>query len=130
MPFTNLFSFQYIVCVFQSVKAIYDRTFPAEEHDNKDVDDNCGLMYLNEATLLNNLRIRYMKNKIYVSWYALNFPLVTYVGRNTLRFLVRIAAHCFLYLSFEGQFMSFRNNIFNNILYIDICWVITCNQYR
>lgn len=48
-----------------SIRAIYDRTFPAEDYDSKDVDDNCGLMYLNEATLLNNLRIRYMKNKIY-----------------------------------------------------------------
>ncbi|XP_052213073.1 unconventional myosin-VI-like isoform X2 [Dreissena polymorpha] len=48
-----------------TLKAFYDRTFPAEEYDTKDVDDNCGLMYLNEATLLNNLRMRYMKNKIY-----------------------------------------------------------------
>ena len=46
---------------------MYDRAFPAEEYDNKDVDDNCGLMYLNEATLLNNLKMRYLKNKIYVS---------------------------------------------------------------
>ena len=51
----------------QTLRAMYDRTFPAEEYDNKDCDDNCGLMYLNEANLLNNLRIRYMKNKIYVS---------------------------------------------------------------
>jgi myosin-6 len=29
------------------------------------VDDNCGLMYLNEATLLNNIRQRYVKDKIY-----------------------------------------------------------------
>ena len=27
-------------------------------------------MYLNEATLLNNLRIRYKKNQIYVSGYV------------------------------------------------------------
>ena len=27
----------------------------------KDVDDNCGLMFLNEATLLNNVRLRYKK---------------------------------------------------------------------
>lgn len=47
------------------IHSVYDRTFPAEEYDNKDVDDNCGLMYLNEATLLHNLRIRYMKNQIY-----------------------------------------------------------------
>ncbi|XP_053396881.1 unconventional myosin-VI-like isoform X2 [Mercenaria mercenaria] len=48
-----------------TLKAMYDRSFPAEEYDNKDVDDNCGLMYLNEATLLNNLKMRYLKNKIY-----------------------------------------------------------------
>ncbi|XP_041352149.1 unconventional myosin-VI-like [Gigantopelta aegis] len=48
-----------------TINAIYDRTFPAEEYDNKDCDDNCALMYLNEATLLNNIRIRYMKNQIY-----------------------------------------------------------------
>ncbi|XP_065926701.1 unconventional myosin-VI isoform X5 [Magallana gigas] len=48
-----------------TINAIYDRTFPAEEYDNKDVEDNCALMFLNEATLLNNLRIRYMKNQIY-----------------------------------------------------------------
>ena len=29
------------------------------------MDDNCGLMYLNEATLLNNIRQRYLKDKIY-----------------------------------------------------------------
>ena len=27
----------------------------------KEVDDNCGLMFLNEATLLNNVRLRYKK---------------------------------------------------------------------
>lgn len=48
-----------------TLRAMYDRSFPAEEYDNKDVDDNCGLMYLNEATLLNNLKMRYLKNKIY-----------------------------------------------------------------
>ncbi|KAK6628370.1 Unconventional myosin-VI [Polyplax serrata] len=42
-----------------------DRTYTAEDYDNKDVDDNCALMYLNEATLLNNIRIRYYKDKIY-----------------------------------------------------------------
>lgn len=42
-----------------------DRLYTAEEHDNKDVEDNCALMYLNEATLLNNIRIRYSKDKIY-----------------------------------------------------------------
>lgn len=42
-----------------------DRAYPAEEYDSKDVDDNCALMHLNEATLLNNIRIRYQKDKIY-----------------------------------------------------------------
>ncbi|GAB6032668.1 Unconventional myosin-VI [Chamberlinius hualienensis] len=41
------------------------RIFPAEEDDKKDVPDNCGLMYLNEATLLNNIRLRYNKDDIY-----------------------------------------------------------------
>lgn len=49
----------------QTITAPFDRVFPAEEYDNKDVDDNCALMYLNEATLLNNLRIRYKKDAIY-----------------------------------------------------------------
>lgn len=40
--------------------------FPAEPDEKKEVDDNCGLMYLNEATLLHNLNLRYMKDKIYV----------------------------------------------------------------
>lgn len=48
-----------------TINSLYDRTFPAEEYDNKDCEDNCALMYLNEATLLNNIRIRYMKNQIY-----------------------------------------------------------------
>ena len=29
------------------------------------MDDNCGLMYLNEATLLQNIKLRYNKDKIY-----------------------------------------------------------------
>jgi len=43
----------------------YDAVYPAEEDDRKEVDDNCSLMYLNEATLLNNVRLRYSKDKIY-----------------------------------------------------------------
>ncbi|XP_065339077.1 myosin heavy chain 95F isoform X1 [Cloeon dipterum] len=42
-----------------------DRVYPAEEDENKEVDDNCGLMYLNEATLLHNIKLRYSKDKIY-----------------------------------------------------------------
>ncbi|KAK4321632.1 hypothetical protein Pmani_007579 [Petrolisthes manimaculis] len=47
------------------ITADYDRVYPAEEDDAKDVDDNCALMYLNEATLLNNVRLRYNRDKIY-----------------------------------------------------------------
>ncbi|KAG7159253.1 Unconventional myosin-VI-like, partial [Homarus americanus] len=47
------------------ITADYDRLFPSEEDDSKEVDDNCALMYLNEATLLNNIRLRYNRDKIY-----------------------------------------------------------------
>ncbi|KJE93657.1 myosin-VI [Capsaspora owczarzaki ATCC 30864] len=43
----------------------YDRVFPADDADNNDVDDNCALMFLNEASLLHNLRKRYAKGAIY-----------------------------------------------------------------
>ncbi|XP_027857212.1 myosin VIb isoform X1 [Xiphophorus couchianus] len=42
-----------------------NQVFPAEDDVNKHVDDNCSLMYLNEATLLNNVRVRYNKDHIY-----------------------------------------------------------------
>ncbi|GAB1606978.1 unconventional myosin-VI-like isoform X2 [Argonauta hians] len=48
-----------------TINAFYDKTYPAEEDDNKNVDDNCALMYLNEATLLHNCKVRYYKNQIY-----------------------------------------------------------------
>jgi myosin-6 len=48
-----------------TINSLYDRTFPAEEYDNKDCEDNCALMYLNEATLLHNIKTRYAKNQIY-----------------------------------------------------------------
>ncbi|XP_067222835.1 myosin VIb isoform X1 [Chanodichthys erythropterus] len=41
------------------------QVFPAEDDVNKHVEDNCSLMYLNEATLLNNIRVRYSKDLIY-----------------------------------------------------------------
>ncbi|XP_068614701.1 unconventional myosin-VI-like [Brachionichthys hirsutus] len=41
------------------------QVFPAEDDVSKYVDDNCSLMYLNEATLLNNVRVRYKKDLIY-----------------------------------------------------------------
>lgn len=47
------------------VEASFDRLYPAEEDEAKEVDDNCGLMYLNEATLLQNIKLRYNKDKIY-----------------------------------------------------------------
>ena len=37
----------------------YDMLYPAEDDDRKEVDDNCSLMYLNEATLLHNVKLRY-----------------------------------------------------------------------
>ncbi|XP_024146483.1 myosin VIa isoform X3 [Oryzias melastigma] len=42
-----------------------NQVFPAEDDVDKHVEDNCSLMYLNEATLLNNIRVRYSKDKIY-----------------------------------------------------------------
>ncbi|KAM9797943.1 unconventional myosin-VI-like isoform 2-T2 [Neosynchiropus ocellatus] len=42
-----------------------NQVFPAEDDVNKHVEDNCSLMYLNEATLLNNVKVRYSKDKIY-----------------------------------------------------------------
>ncbi|XP_068582433.1 myosin VIb isoform X2 [Cebidichthys violaceus] len=45
--------------------ASMSQVFPAEDDVNKHVDDNCSLMYLNEATLLNNVKVRYNKDHIY-----------------------------------------------------------------
>ncbi|XP_033979704.1 unconventional myosin-VI-like isoform X3 [Trematomus bernacchii] len=45
--------------------AAINQVYPAEDDVNKHVEDNCSLMYLNEATLLNNVRVRYSKEKIY-----------------------------------------------------------------
>uniref|UniRef100_A0A8C8HZ88 Unconventional myosin-VI n=1 Tax=Oncorhynchus tshawytscha TaxID=74940 RepID=A0A8C8HZ88_ONCTS len=42
-----------------------NQVFPAEEDVNKHMEDNCSLMYLNEGTLLNNVRVRYSKDEIY-----------------------------------------------------------------
>uniref|UniRef100_A0A671L522 Unconventional myosin-VI n=1 Tax=Sinocyclocheilus anshuiensis TaxID=1608454 RepID=A0A671L522_9TELE len=44
-----------------------NQVFPAEDDVNKHVEDNCSLMYLNEATLLNNIRVCYSKDLIYTS---------------------------------------------------------------
>ncbi|XP_028414571.1 unconventional myosin-VI-like isoform X2 [Dendronephthya gigantea] len=48
-----------------AISAPYERVFQAEKDNEKDVEDNCALMFLNEATLLNNLRVRYKKDLIY-----------------------------------------------------------------
>ncbi|KAM5257076.1 unconventional myosin-VI isoform 7-T7 [Ctenodactylus gundi] len=45
--------------------ALMNQVFPAEEDSKKDVEDNCSLMYLNEATLLHNIKVRYSKDRIY-----------------------------------------------------------------
>lgn len=45
--------------------ASMSQVFPAEDDVNKYMDDNCSLMYLNEATLLNNVKVRYNKDHIY-----------------------------------------------------------------
>lgn len=47
------------------VEAAYDSVYPAEPDDSPDVTDNCGLMFLNEATLLHNLDKRFAKDEIY-----------------------------------------------------------------
>eukprot|EP00118_Oscarella_pearsei_P025773 m.308745 g.308745 ORF g.308745 m.308745 type:complete len:1237 (+) comp44674_c0_seq1:53-3763(+) len=50
----------------EPIEAPYNSVFPAVDDSLSDVDDNCKLMYLNEATLLQNVRERYNKDKIYV----------------------------------------------------------------
>ncbi|XP_012723263.2 myosin VIb isoform X2 [Fundulus heteroclitus] len=49
----------------KTLLAPMSQVFPAEDDVNKHVDDNCSLMYLNEGTLLNNVRVRYYKDHIY-----------------------------------------------------------------
>ncbi|XP_047128330.1 unconventional myosin-VI isoform X1 [Hydra vulgaris] len=47
------------------VVAPYNRVYASEDDGEKDYEDNCSLMHLNEATLLHNLRLRYKRKKIY-----------------------------------------------------------------
>lgn len=49
----------------ETVNRSYDEVFSCEEDPLKSVEDNCALMHLNEATLLNNCRLRYSNGKIY-----------------------------------------------------------------
>uniref|UniRef100_A0A7E4VJX7 Myosin motor domain-containing protein n=1 Tax=Panagrellus redivivus TaxID=6233 RepID=A0A7E4VJX7_PANRE len=48
-----------------SVNVPHDSVLPAEDDQEKEVDDSCALMYLNDATLLHNCRNRYNKQQIY-----------------------------------------------------------------
>uniref|UniRef100_A0A915E1I9 Myosin motor domain-containing protein n=1 Tax=Ditylenchus dipsaci TaxID=166011 RepID=A0A915E1I9_9BILA len=52
------------------MKAAYNDVVAAEEDQCKDVDDNCNLMYLNEGTLLNNCKLRYLRKQIYTYLYG------------------------------------------------------------
>ncbi|KAG2468788.1 MYO6 protein, partial [Polypterus senegalus] len=52
--------------LFGTFLAPINQVFPAEDDSEKSVEDNCSLMYLNEATLLNNIKVRYRKDHIYV----------------------------------------------------------------
>ena len=54
--------------IFQNISASLDSVYPCEDYEHNDVDDNCALMYLNEANLLQNIRIRYKKDTIYVKF--------------------------------------------------------------
>lgn len=69
----------------KEIRCPYERVYPAEDDDSKDVEDNCmyvhkflllflnsfgficqgSLMYLNEATFLNNIALRYKRDHIY-----------------------------------------------------------------
>nr|XP_032836269.1 unconventional myosin-VI-like [Petromyzon marinus] len=47
------------------VVAPYPQVYPAEQDNNRDAEDNCSLMFLNEGTLLHNVRLRFSRDKIY-----------------------------------------------------------------
>jgi myosin-6 len=49
----------------KTIECAFDAVYPAEEDDAPIVTDNCGLMFLNEATLLHNLHRRYEIDEIY-----------------------------------------------------------------
>ncbi|XP_045467854.1 myosin heavy chain 95F isoform X3 [Harmonia axyridis] len=51
---------------FPKMTIPYTDIFPTSKEDtSRDFDDNCEMMFLNEGSLLNNIRTRYYKNKIY-----------------------------------------------------------------
>ncbi|KAG9511399.1 Unconventional myosin-VI, partial [Fragariocoptes setiger] len=49
----------------QTLEFPYASVYPREADQERDVDDNCALTHLNEATLLENLRVRFGRSKIY-----------------------------------------------------------------
>lgn len=51
----------------ETIECSIENVYPTEIDLQKDYDDNCSLMFLNEGNLLHNIRLRYFKNKIYVS---------------------------------------------------------------
>src|SRR5581483_9032935 len=51
-----------------NVTVDFTQVFPAEDDPKKSHEDNCNLMYLNEATLLHNVKLRWEKGDIYVSY--------------------------------------------------------------
>lgn len=51
----------------ETVDVALSQVFPTELDLSRNHADNCSLMYLNEANLLNNIRLRYFKDEIYVS---------------------------------------------------------------
>ncbi|XP_075244951.1 unconventional myosin-VI-like isoform X2 [Convolutriloba macropyga] len=49
----------------KAIKTSYSNVFPAEDDTDKRLEDNSALMYLNEATLLNNTKNQYKHDQIY-----------------------------------------------------------------
>ncbi|VDN08123.1 unnamed protein product [Thelazia callipaeda] len=58
----------------KTFRAYYDTIFPAEEDVTRDVDDNCSLTYLNDASVLHNCRLRYNREQFYT--YVANILIV------------------------------------------------------
>lgn len=54
-----------LISTDEPVSRRYEEVFSSEEDPKKSVEDTCSLLHLNEATLLNNCRLRYMNGKIY-----------------------------------------------------------------
>lgn len=52
-----------------TVTRVFEDVLACEDDSRRHVEDNCQLMHLNEATLLNNIRLRYQNGKIYVCFF-------------------------------------------------------------